>query len=1722
MLRSYLRRGFGIVPLLLVLAIVAVAGLYVARTLQQGDEDSKESRESKESVSGPFQIADFGNREFDGSPALALSFTHPLDRGQTYDELIQVFEMPARPDDKKRRSNTDDEDYSYYDRSADEVVPEASSAPEDVAIDGGKLVKGAWVIGDNPRVAYFPHIKPQTRYVVRVAAGLPSAGGEKLNEEGRYAVVTPVVSPAYYFASRGMVLPARQNGGLPVITVNIPEVDVQFLRVKADQLPRFLDKVISGSSANVSRVQRQDCDGDADDCEYDDYYDYDWRATSLKGAVNNWQLDNLHKMTESVYVGRFLTEQQADKRSVTFLPVEEIKELAEPGIYIAVMNQPNRFRHEYQVTYFYVSDLGLSARLFAKGADAYVSSLVSGKAVSGVEVTWLDEHGRVVARSETDSNGRASFSERPATAKVVVARHGQQLSMITLKEPALDLSEYEITGLPGQPLRLFPYAGRDLYRPGETFEISVLARDADGRPVPAQPIQAILKRPDGKNQFTGSWQPDAKASGYYRQRIELPVDAPTGSWRLELRSDPASKLAGATFRFGVEEFLPERMKLEMASQQTKLSPAESLQIDVKGTYLYGAPAAGNQLLGVAVFERQKNPLAKQLPGFEFGDPNEDSQRQRIELPSSELDAKGEMSLNVDLAPAEGKRSPYSVRTTLSLLESGGRPVVRNFERVIWPAPVLIGVRPLFVGDYAREGSIAQFEVVRADAEAKLYSASDLPVRLFRENRHYYWRFDDQRGWNSGFTESDELVGTANVSVPEGGRGKLGVPVKYGRYRLEILDPETQQTVKFRFYAGWSAKGDETQGIRPDRVALKFDKPAYRDGDIAKLTITPPHAGEALISVEGESTLWVKRTAVALEGTSVDIPVGKEWKRHDLYVSVIVLRPGSSGEKVTPARALGLLHLPLERGERKLAINLEAPPRTLPDTPLKVKVKAVDLGGQPAFVTLSAVDVGILNITRFATPDPFVNFFGRLRYGVDQYDVYGRLIEKMGGRKGKLKFGGDAAPQATRSLPKKVRLVDLFSGPVEFNAKGEAEIALDIPDFNGSLRLMAVAASADRFGNAESEVIVAAPLVTELLTPRFLTIGDQATVALDLHNLSGAAQKLKVSVENEDGLKIHNAMRELSLKNGQKETLRFSVEAGRAFGLADVRVHVSGSSGLALERSFGLQVQAATPRQQTQKLFTLVAGDTVDIREAELGGFIPGTVEAHLTLSDKAPIDVRSAIRGLLTYPYGCAEQTTSTSYPHVLIDEEGARLFGLKPFSREERAAMLEKSFARLGAMQAPNGGFSMWGNVSEYQYWLSAYIGNFLLDAREQGFMVPEAMQQKTQEFLLKFLQEGVAGLPSGKVAYNDSGWNDYRYAGSGRFGVLAYGSYVLAREAKAPLSTLRQMFELREQAHSGLALIHLGLALKLMGDEPRAQTALVEGVRKTRDAGYWWGDYGSPLRDAALSYVLLDRHKVKVEGQDNLVAIAAGELGRNQYTSTQEQLALFLLGRNFIAPREGGVEWTAEIGDGRERAKPLSGLGSMIQPLTANELQGGVRIKNTHKETLYLQLSFAGHPGKMPPARNNIIALSRDLFEADGKPLGNRTLTVGDSLLVRINVDTRGRINNGMVIARIPAGLEIENLNIAQGEGLSSVMIDNVNPAQAMQDGRIQHVEFRDDRFVVAGRLEGKMRLFYRARVVTPGKFVIPPLYAEDMYRPDVYGLTGGEEMLTVKSGVEKTGQE
>lgn len=1682
-----------------VVAGAAAIGWWGWQRAQQPGQASSAEIGAEEAA---FSFTECKARLLDGSPAIAVMFTQALDRKQDFAALLTAAEgtpgKKADPDD-----------------------PGSKAGPADPA--SFKPLAARWVLGDNPRVLYLPYATPDRAYRITMNAGLASHSGNKLATAQTCEAASEAMPPSFYFASKGLVLPAGQNGGLPVVSINTPEVDVQFLRVKPESLPAFLEQV-GGQRKRVNAITG------ADDCEDECYYDgYSDSQRRLKGTVGGWVLDELRAMSNSVYITRFKTDDRANRRNVSFLPVEKIKELQEPGIYIAVMSQPGRFGWDYQVTHYYVTDIGLHLRRHAAQLDVFTTSLKSGSAQGGVELSLIDETGKALAQAKTDGDGHAVFTGRSDKARAVIAKQGSEMSILSLRDAALDLSEFDATGHPSRSNKLFVYAGRDLYRPGENFQISVLSRDADGR-VPAKllPLTLTIKKPDGSKLVEQLVQPNKAGQGYFQQTVTLPADAPTGGWTVQARIDPAAKQPDAQWAFKVEEFLPERMKLTLTAPDAPLLGEVNLPVQVQGDYLYGAPAAGNRLQATVSSERLSNPLPQKLPGFLFGDFADDKARARQDLADVELDAEGkaEVALTANLSE---RSSPMRVRGAFSLLESGGRPVVRSIERTWWPALALVAIRPLFDRNVAPEGGLAGFEVVRVDASGAFKAARDLKLTLTYEERQWYWRYDDGRGWHSGFNTTDELVEARSLNLPA--KTTVNLPVKWGRYRLEIEDPETNETLRYGFYAGYGAQDADDIGNRPDRVQLQLKGSPFKPGDTAKLSIKPPHDGEAIVTVEGDRVLWSKRVSVKASGTDLDIPVSADaaWQRQDLYVTVAAFRPGSEGDRVTPARALGLVHLPLNREDRKLKVALEAPAKTQPSTPLPIKVKVPQLAGKQAIVTVSAVDVGILNITNFKTPDPADFFFGKHRYGADILDLYGRLIEKMDGNVAQQRFGGDAGKRDTQSMPRKVLLVDLFSGPVALDAKGEASISLNLPDFNGTLRLMAVVSSADSYGATQADTVVAAPLVAELSMPRFIAPGDKATIALDVTNLSGSPQDVKVALSATGPVRITGEAASVKLNDKQRQILRFQAEALDAYGLAPIQLTVS-AGPLQIKREAALQVQPVTPLTRESRRIRLEAGATQAVDKALLDAYWAGSATLALSVSNTPPIDIKEQVKGLLMYPYGCLEQTTSSAYPLVFIDDEAAKRWGLTPVPREERAKRLEAAFARLAGMQQARGGYGLWAASSPYEAWLSAYVTGFLQDARDAGFAVPEAQLKKSLDNLTEQFQRspGQQITPPKEPRRNDKGaLVDYRDAETlrmahQRFAEAAHAGYILAREQKAALATLRTLHDqYRGSALSPLPLVHLSLALKAMGDEARAKVALDDAM--TRGYGYqpldannyWWGewlgDYGSRVRDKALAYALLLRHKVQHDKRENLLFDLSDDFQKRNYYSTQERLALFLAVQAATngAGKDDGWKTTLAVG-AKSDGWAASGTGQ--QSFTLAQVKSGIGLKNEGSNPVYLDVTAQGYPVKPLTPSSDRISVERAMFTTEGKPVTARQFTTGEMFIVRLRVKAPQQIKDGLVVDRIPAGFEIENLNLSQGPQAGEFTVEGTNIAQANANERIVHTEYRDDRFVAAAQLGQQLELFYLVRAVTPGKYVVPATFAEDMYRPEVRGIGRGEGEITI----------
>lgn len=1593
------------------LGMVVMALLLTACGRQESSTGAVAVKADAASPAG-FAVQGLGARADDSRPRLSLVFSEPVAASQNFATLIEVRDAK------------------------------------------GAVVAGGWNLQNDGRTLQFYGVEAQQQYTVKVKTELLNDQGQALAAAFEQRVETVELPPSVGFASKGSVLPARNTEGLPVVSVNVPEVNVEFFRVRADQVSMVL------------------------------------RSYPLSGRNWGWDLRQVAEFAEQVYANTFTLPSAPNQRGVWHLPIQDVAQLRAPGLYFAVMRRTGAFDDSYEVTHYVVSDLGVHLRNYRGQVEVFTRSLLTGAAQGGVDLRILDRHGRVVLEASSGSEGRVTLDYKPQSDHLLVASRSNDLTLMPLSQPALDLSEFDTSGATADQVSAFIWSGRDLYRPAETLRFHALLRDFDGKSITAPKLYATLRQPDGRVHAQAELEPGEL--GYYSYARVIGADAPTGKWAFEVATDRAAGARQHRFEFRVEEFLPERMKLDLASPQERLAPGDALALEVDAAYLYGAPAAGNRFTGKLVLTVPED-LVPGLKGFRFGDRVNPPKAEAVDVVDATLDESGKLATTVPLG-LEQVPGPIAATVLGSVYESGGRPVSRTLTRVVWPADAVVGVRPLFDGNTADYGSKAGFEVVRVNPAGERL-AGKVQARLLRLDRQYHWTFDSDLGWNARYTELPQEADQRTLELPADAVARLDLAVEWGAYQLELKDEATGLTTRYAFNAGWGWEENKGLDPRPDKVKLALDKSSYRAGDRLTVTVTPPHEGEGLLLVEA-GQLLASQSFTARRGSTVTLDVTDAWERHDVYLTALVFRPGSAADKRTPSRAVGLVHVPIDRAARKLEVTLTAPAQMQPDAALTATIEVPALKGQQAFVTVSAVDVGVTNITRFAVPDPFARFFAKRAFAIDALDIYGRIIEAMAGERARLKFGGDAAlgamPAAGRPNAR-IQIVDLYQGPVQLDGNGQAKVQLQVPDFNGTLRVSTVVYSADHYGSASAETVVRAPVVAEIGMPRVLAAGDRAQLALDLTNFTGRTGPFKASVTTNEFLSIEPASQSLTLADQAKDTLRFRLSGGGGQGVGTLKVKVEGQ-GVSIERDFEIAVRPAYPQTRTTR-YELIEGDSANVDlSVNLGSWAPQSVRSRVSIANRAPLPVNAAASDLLDYPYGCIEQTSSRLTPYLLLDPANSAKLGLTPLDPEVRNKNADYGINRIGSMQLSSGHFSYWPGSDYADPLLTPYVVDVLLDAQDAGFALPPNLLQTSLERIKTDLLNG------GEVAWERHNGNTGTHA---RFAFSAYAGYVLARVNQAPLGTLRNLHDNeRSKALGGLPVMQLAVALKLGGDTERAQVAARQAlgdlwVRKQD----WLGDYGNTVIDQARMLTLALQHGLLEPGQQPRILEVSRSINDQRWRSTQHNIAILRLARALAGNAGKPLEGALVVGDIRE-AFNTGGMFSRI--LTVPDLRAGARLQLSSGGPFYLSQDSVGAPTVAPPAESKGLDIDRDYYDLQGKPWKAGTLAEGEMLLVRLTVRANENYVDALVTDLLPAGLEIENLNLLDASQLESLQIEGTSLKDAREQTSLRFEEYRDDRYVAAlANTYDVVRLFYLVRAVTPGSYANPSPLVEDMYRPEIRGI-------------------
>ncbi|MBM3621837.1 MAG: alpha-2-macroglobulin family protein [Alphaproteobacteria bacterium] len=1503
-------------------------------------------------------------------------------------------------------------------------------------------------------------------YTVTVKAGLPAANGNKILAEDKVDVAFGERPPVVSFAGKGHILPRQSTAGLPVTTVNVSKVNIALYRVGERLLPRLSKSAFSESSDD------EESNGD-------------------RKVMTPWNLRTFRESQGALmWTGSMEVRNVQNTAVTTAIPIREMVKDWKPGAYVLVAwnsadgtlehllsdENEERYEHRFAAQWLFDSDIGITSFSARDGLTVFVRSLHTAQPLAGIELSLIARNNDELARLTTDAQGKVVFpggllagaGAIEPISLMAFDKARSDFNHLDLTKAAFDFSDRGVEGraTPG-PVDGFIYTDRGIYRPGETVNVMTLLRDRAGHAVEGVPVTMIVRRPDGVEFRRQALQ--AQAAGGLHFPVELTRTARRGKWSVAAYLDPKAEPVSRV-EFSVEDFILQKLKVQISTRATVLKMATTFQVDAQADFLYGAPAAGLEGEAELTVKADPNPFPKEM-GFRFGDVDERISPELEKLELANMDERGRSQVRTTVSLKEVPMAPLTGELRVSVLEPGGRATGDQLTIPVRLRSRYIGVKPLFTGASAEEGREASFEVITLDPDGARVGAKGLQWRLVKENRRFQWYRDDNN-WRWREYVTDAVVAQGTLDTEDGKATTIRHAVNWGSYRLVLTDGDNRTV--YRFYAGWGAEVAKKE--TPDTAAVSADKTAYVAGDIAKLRVEAPFDGEALLVVANDRIVETRSIRVAASGTTVEVPVSADWGA-GAYALVTAYRPLNRAERA-PVRAVGLAWLGIDPATRSLQVAIDAPERIRPRTSITLPVKVANAGNAEVYVTLAAVDEGILQLTRFRSPKPVEHYFGKRMLGIFMRDDYGKLLDDKADGVGRLREGGDAAGGVGLDVVP-IKVVSLFSGIVKLGADGTAQIKFDVPDFSGQLRLMAVAYDKSRVGAVEGRMFVRDALTSDLVLPRFLAPGDRSQATISLHNVEGQAGDYTVKVTTTGSVILAgDDTRVVTLPAGRREQYVVPV-AGDVVGLGSVTMAITGPGNFSVSRTWDIETRAPQAPITRQSMEQIASGNELRIDRELLAGFLPGTAMASVALSSTRTFDVAALLQSLDRYPYGCLEQTTSRALP-LLYFNDVAYLGGVK----EDRAIprRIQEAVYSVLDRQTFDGGFGMWSVYSgPADQWLQIYSVDFLLRARDKNYVVPEAQLRRS----LQWVQ---------------------RYAPQMAPNAQAYAWYLLGRAGISDAGRVRYFQDTSSDKMTGaLSHAHLAAALSLVGERGRAEAAFrvaLDKVGTAPDHDY----YGTALRDIAALVALAPEIGQRAAAQRLSMQLAAQSRVDVRRTTTQEKAWMLLASATELQ----GSSPLDLIVD-RKEVKPQAGAG-VAYTLDREALARGFTIKNVAPGHAWAMVSARGVPAQPLPADNKGVIIEREFRTLSGGMADLSRVRQNDRIVVMIDVTSTTQTYHEMALLDLlPAGFEIESVLSEEYKWMAKL-------------GKPSSTEARDDRFFAAfefgsrdwpagwrpwwydesprrGRL---MRLAYVVRAVTPGSYVLPATQIEDMYNPEIFART------------------
>lgn len=1562
-------------------------------------------------------------------------------------------------------------------------------------------------------------LQPETRYKLWIDAELQDIFSNKLGQDVPLEFSTTSYPASLSMNTSHRILEAYSDLKYPLYVINTPEILVEAtLLRKTDILPLLANQKIfwpseKFSKANFFRVQKK------------------LQLPIQRNTKDVLPLD--------------LREFFPEKYGIIFLQLDTF---------------PEEKWNRYPKAMLQVTELGLSAKFSPENNCVWVTELRSGRPVPETAIEIRDNTNKVFWRGKTDENG---WIETPGWKTLgiksknkwsqpqqwIFATKGDDFTFIS-SEWGTGLSPYQFD-IPfdwnPQPVQIegYIFTERGLYRAGETVHIKGIIREREKgawKTPSVEQVECEVSDPFNKNLL--KQKIDLDAFGSFDLDVETSPEASLGTYQIKVTVPPESKdeeKFSLSSSFRIEAFKPAEFEVYLRSYREESVFGDDYEAEVRASYLFGGAMASQKV----AWHLRLNPSSFTPPGFKdyiFGDQIDRWERYGREdsrlLSSGEdvLDGDGKFRIGAKLLPDKDKNSVYAALEA-TVQGPSRRTISNRIQTLVHRGEFYIGLQPSTT--FLPKGEDLAVRIITVKSDGQMDTGKKIRLKLIRRE----WHSVRKAGIGGRFRWISEKVDTEiedrTVKTKDEPQQVAFSPEKAGFYLLEAEAKDRRGntvTTKTYFYV---TGADYIPWERQDEdiVELIADSASYQPGDVAKILVKSPYErANALITVEREFVLHSEVREIVGSSNRIEIPITSDYLPN-VYVSVLLVQ-GRTAPKVEdntqdlgkPSLKIGYAKLNVAPSEKRLAIDVgKLAPAYKPGEEVSVDFKVNDWkgAGTKASLAVAVVDVGVLNLIGFKTPDPFTHFYSPKPLAVLTSDarpfvleqlIFGEKGEEAGGGLGEAMKAAGAPGLSEIQLRGDFRFTAYWNPSLLTDDEGNARVTFTLPDNLTTFRVMAVAQTQDsRFGRAERYFKVTKSLLLQASLPRFARVDDEFSGGVVVHNQTG--EKTEVVIDFQAGGILfveENTTRRISLSPGESREVLSAFRVEKP-GTAEFEFRARmGDETDGLQISIPLKLPRPT---ETVALF----GEAEESSEEKIR--IPEDVyieESRIDFSASASAlsGLKGSVDFLTDYPYLCLEQRLSSILPYIVAGDVLSD-FNMSTLSRKEMEDHVKKGLKDIYDYQRGNGGFGLWPDSRHDSPFNSCYAAFALAMAKQSGFVVDEASVSKLIAYL-KNLVRGQMDKPN--YPYGPESWKT----------VHAFALYTLALFDQPEPSYAEKLFMERDT----LSLFGKTLLLKAInkgkGPKNAQNTLMQELINKAKvsptsahfedDAGRegrWI--YSSNNRTTALVLQSL----IEAGSENPLLSSVARWLVERRkagiWSSTQENFYVFYALSTFYQKYEkiepdfkvevslAGKRLLEESFTGRTQMTRAEESLSELEPGKTVPLE--IKMKGDGKVYYQTRMTYAPKKEWMP--RDEGFSIVKTITALDGKPLDS--IRAGTLAVVTLEVILPRESLFVVLDDPLPAGFEAVNPAFQTESEERQRQLDEMsgmNGRRRWWQG-FNHIEMLDDRVLLfADSLTAGVHTHrYLVRALTHGTFSTPGTKIEEMYAPEVFGRSGEITVKIVK---------